>query len=107
MCSRLFPSSITDNGSDTPITFYAQNTVFSMRVVGRPAANKNYSAGRINSYGKLSAGLTGKVISFNGAANIGANTTFLNFTMAVSNWDSTTGCTATLAIASTVRRQGS
>lgn len=101
--TAFFPSGLTDNGPDTYLTFYSGGTAFSLKMVGRPAAGKAYTAIRINSYGKFNTGLAGNVTAVSGAANIGATTQFVNLTIAISNWDGTIGCTATLAIGSSLR----
>ena len=101
--TAFLPSAISDNGTQTFITFYANARAISFAMTGRPVANRAYTAVRINSYGKYSTGLTGKVTAFSAPAFTAASP-FVTMTISFSDWEGTVGCTATLNVSSTLRQ---
>ena len=101
----FLPSGISDNGTDSYLTFYTARHAYSIAMTGRPVAGVAYRGIRINTYGKHSTAPPGTIVSATIApATILATTPFVDFTIRISNWDSTIGCTATLQGSMVLRR---
>ena len=103
--THFFPSGISDNGTNSFMTFYGGRNAFSIKMAGRPAAGVAYSAIYINSYGAHTTLPTGTIVSAAIAPAAFTETTpFLNITIRISNWTTNIGCTVTLQSALVLRR---
>lgn len=90
------PANISNNGPNSFVAMVRQRQATSLKVVGLPAANKNYSAMTIGGRGEQITS-AGKFNSFSTTpATVTGTTPTLVINAVITNFQEITGCTATV-----------